>query len=467
MKDDITRRLLNQAQRTIDQYNLLEKGDRIVVGVSGGIDSMVLIHILHVFSHKFDLSLIVAHVNHGLRPEESLQEASLVKKESERLGLQFEYEEVNVKAFKKSTGFSLQDAARRLRFQFFEKLLLKYNANKIALGHNADDQVETIILRILRGSGLRGLKGMLPVRDGKIIRPLLEIWRKDIESFANENKIPFLLDSSNLKEDYLRNRIRLSLIPLIENQYQSKFKEILLRTANLLRQEDNYIDSKAAEVYQNLIQKHDDSISFLFSKYQSLHRVIQWRVINKILSEILEEEKIVKRFPNLQPIFERLNKSSSNLLFQVIPGIYLEKRYDRVVIRKGVLEETPHFEIEVNFPGKTTIKEIGRELIIEEIPKINKLSNYLPTIAFFDYESIQFPLKVRNFRPGDKFQPLGLKGFQKLKKFFIDHKVPKIERSRIPLLISGDIIAWVVGYRIDERVKIKPETKRILRAEII
>ncbi|MGZ3525757.1 MAG: tRNA lysidine(34) synthetase TilS, partial [Thermodesulfobacteriota bacterium] len=227
--------LYNQIKRAIDCHHLVEKGDRLIVGVSGGVDSMVLLHLLNACREAFDLSLIVAHVNHGLRPVESEKEAELVQKEAARLGLPFEYGQFNVKEFQKRGGLSPQDAARRVRFHFFHNLLQKHHAQKIALGHHADDQVETVLLRLIRGSGLQGLKGMLPIRDGKVIRPLLGVWEEEIQSFAMEKKIPFLSDSSNLKKDYLRNRIRLALIPMMEREYQPNFKEILLRTSNILR----------------------------------------------------------------------------------------------------------------------------------------------------------------------------------------------------------------------------------------
>src|SRR4030066_1846869 len=194
--------LFDQVKRTIDRYNLLKKGDRLILGVSSGVDSMVLLHLLNAYREAFDLSLIVAHVNHGFRPEESEKEAKLVEKESARLGFTFEYGQFNVKEFQKLGGLSPQDAARRIRFHFFYDLLHKHHAQKIALGHNADDQVETVLLRLIRGSGLQGLKGILPIRGGKVIRPLLEVWREEIESYALEKRIPFFIDSSNLKKDY-------------------------------------------------------------------------------------------------------------------------------------------------------------------------------------------------------------------------------------------------------------------------
>ena len=274
---------LERVRKTIDRYRLLDKGDRLIVGVSAGVDSMVLLHLLNAYRQALNLHLIVAHVNHGLRPDESEKEAELVQKESGRLGLPFEYGQFDVKEFQKTGGFSVQDAARRIRFHFFNHLLKKHDAQKIALGHNADDQVETILLRLIRGSGLRGLKGMHPIREGRVIRPLLEVWRREIESFAVENGIPYLLDSSNLKENYLRNRIRLSLIPRIEKEYQPDFKGVVMKASTILREEDDYLEKGVGEAYQKIVSEEQDTLFFRCSEFQSLHKALQWRVAQKML----------------------------------------------------------------------------------------------------------------------------------------------------------------------------------------
>ena len=462
--------LSNRVRRTIDRYRLLEKSDRLIVGVSAGVDSMVLLHLLNAYQEAFNLSLIVAHVNHGFRPEESEKEAELVQKESERLGLPFEYGRFNVKEFQKLGGLSPQDAARRIRFHFFYELLRKHHAQKIALGHNADDQVETVLLRLIRGSGLQGLKGILPIREGRVIRPLLEVWRGDIESFALERKIPFLSDSSNLKEDYLRNRIRLSLIPSIERDYQPDFKEVLLRTANILREENDYLERGAEEEYGKIVREEKDVLSFKFSEYRSLHQAIRWRVIKRILRKIYDRGMMTEEgeWSDVLRIYERLHSSSSSFLLELTHGVWLEKRYDMVSVGKGEIKTFPPFEVELIFPGRTFIEEIGKEVLIEktEGDEFRSDKGSFDT-AFMDLESLRFPLKMRNFRPGDRFCPLGMKGTRKLKDFFIDHKVPKFERPKIPLLISGEVIAWIVGHRIDERVKVTEKTKKILKVKVV
>ncbi len=310
---------------------------------------------------------------------------------------------------------------------------------------------------------------MLPIREGRVIRPLLEVWREEIHSFAIEKKIPFLMDSSNLRHDYLRNRIRLALIPLMEREYQPNFKEILLRTSHILREENDYLEKGARAAYQKVVQEEGDILSFKFSEYQSLPQAIQWRVLKMLLGRIYDWGRIMEEgeWSDIHKIYQQLRQPSPSFLLELPRGIWVEKRYDMVLLTKGEAKPFLPFEVELISPGRTFIEEIGREVVIEETDR-DKFKNYNgpPDRALMDYGSLQFPLKIRNFRPGDRFHPLGAKGTQKLKEFFIDHKVPRFERPKIPLLISGEMITWIVGYRIDERVKVTEKTKKVLRIEI-
>jgi len=461
--------LVRRIRRTIDRFDLVSSGDRVIVGVSGGIDSMVLLHLLNAFSGRFALSLVVAHVNHGLRPEESERELELVQREAGRLGHPFEYAYFNVMAFAKQRGLSLQDAGRRLRFSFFRDLLIKHRARKVALGQNADDQVETVLLRLIRGAGLKGLKGILPVREGIVIRPLLETWRREIEFFARDKGIPYLTDSSNLKETYLRNRVRLKLIPFIENGFQPDFKEVVLKSSSILREEDDYIESGAREAYEKIVQGEAEQVSFRYSDFQSLHAALKWRLIQRMLKALLPEQAGAEgEFTEVARISTALNRKSASFVIGLSRGLCLEKRYDEVLLRKGKAEQTPPFEVELAFSGRTLIEAIGKEAVVEVMPgeQSGGDSALHPETALFDFDELQFPLTIRSLRPGDRFRPLGAGGTQKLKEFFIDHKVPRFERGRIPLLISGGRVIWVVGHRIDERVKVTEKTRRILKVEV-
>ncbi|MEI9476762.1 MAG: tRNA lysidine(34) synthetase TilS [Deltaproteobacteria bacterium] len=462
---------VTRVQRTIDRHHLLEKGDRLIVGVSAGVDSMVLLYVLNTFREPFDLDLIVAHVNHGLRPDESDREAELVRKVSAKLALPFEYGQFDVKAFQKARGLSPQDAARRVRFHFFNGLLRKHSAKKIALGQNADDQVETVLLRLMRGSGLKGLKGMLPLREGKVVRPLLEVWRREIASYALENSIPYLDDSSNLKRDYVRNQIRLDFIPKIEREVQPNFKGVILKASAIFREEDDYLDRGAEDAFHKIIHDERDVLSFSAADFQSLHKAIQWRVVQKMLTRMTPEERIAEEGdrPEVNSIYEKLVHPPSSFSLDLPYGLFLEKRYDKVSLGRGKRLPTPPFEVDLVVPGHTYIQEIGKELVSEEMTGSDPVGIFetLPDTALLDYDRLRFPLKVRNFRPGDRFQPLGVPGTQKVKEFFIDHKLPRFERPNIPLLVSGESIAWVVGYRIDERFRITERTQRILKVQAV
>jgi len=457
--------LFRRVKKTIDRYHLLDRDDRIIVAVSGGVDSMVMLHLMNALREDLDLSLIVAHVNHGLRPDESKKEAELVEQESTRLGLPFEYGRFDAREFSRAAGLSLQDGARRIRLHFFKTLLSKYEARKIALGHNADDQVETVLLRLFRGSGLKGLKGMLPIREGRVIRPLLETWRKEIESFAGENKIPYLTDSSNLKRNYLRNRARLDLIPLIEREYQSNFREMVLRTSAILREEDDCLEREAEKAFQTMVHEEPEGFSFRFSEFKTLYPSIQWRVLLSLLGRVYDEERCEEAWSSIDPLYEKLRHSPPSFLLELPNGILAEKRYDRVRLKKGKIKLVPPFEVEVSASGRTLIEELGKEVRVEEFNGRLKQGDLAqsPEVVFLDYQKLQFPLIMRNFRPGDRFQPLGVKGEQKLKEFFIDHKIPRHERPEVPLLLSEEKIVWVVGHRICEEVKVTEKTKRVLR----
>ena len=461
--------LVTRVERAIDHHRLLERGDRIIVGVSGGMDSMVLLFLLDAIRDTYDLDLIVAHVNHGLRREESEREADLVRRESEKLGLPFEFGQFDVKAFQQSRGLSSQDAARRVRFHFFNDLSRKHGTKKIALGHHADDQVETILLRLMRGSGLKGLRGMHPFRDGRVIRPLLETWRKEIESFARDHHIPYLVDSSNLKKDYLRNKIRLDLIPLIEREYQLNFKRVVLKTSTLLREEDEYLDRRVEEACRKIISE-ERPLSFLCSEFQSLPKAIQRRLVQKLLERLTRDEIMTgeDEWFDVDSIHQKLTCPSASFYLELPFGLFLEKRYDRVSLGRGRRPPTPPFEVELVVPGTTHVQEVAKKVTIEEVSRGDpyKSIECSPDTALLDYQRVEFPLKVRNFRSGDRFRPLGVGGSQKVKEFFIDQKIPQFERLKIPLLISGRDIAWIVGYRIDERFKITEKTEKVLRIDV-
>ena len=304
-----------------------------------------------------------------------------------------------------------------------------------------------------------------------MIRPLLEVWRREIESFAEEREISYLLDSSNLRKNYLRNRLRLNLIPLIEKEYQPNFKNIVLKTSVNLREENDYLERGAEEAYQRIVSEGKDALSFKFSEYRSLHPAIQWRIVQNMIEKMDSGETVMEERGGAEAaqVYKKLHQRLPSFFIELPHGIFLEKRYDLVLMKRGGTKSVPPFEVELISPGRNYVEEIEKEVMIEETNRNDQLDNFygVSDIAFLDYQTLHFPLKMRNFRPGDRFEPLGVKGTQKLKEFFIDHKIPRFERPSIPLLTSGEMIAWVVGYRIDERVKVTEKTQRVLKVRVL
>jgi tRNA(Ile)-lysidine synthase len=261
----------------------------------------------------------------------------------------------------------------------------------------------------------------------------------------------------------------LDLIPLIEKEYQPNFKELILKTSAFLREEDECLERKAEEAYHRLIRKENGAISFKFSEFQSLHNPIRWRVIQRLLGEVYDGETWEEEaWFAIDPVYKRLKHPPSSFLTELPHGVCFEKRYDRVMLKKSRVKLIPPFEAEILASGHTLIEEIEREVWVEELDGKARQEDlpHSSEIAFLDYQKLQFPLRMRNFRPGDRFQPLGVRGEQKLKEFFIDHKVPRYERPGVPLLISGEKVVWVVGHRISDKVKVDEETIKILRVEV-
>jgi tRNA(Ile)-lysidine synthase len=461
--------LWTRVRRTIERHGLIRPGERVIAAVSGGVDSMVLLHLLARGRQDLEFSLTVAHLSHGFRPEDADRERALVERACRELTLPFESRAVDARGFARERGVSPQMAARRLRFDFLDELARKQGGQKIALGHHADDQAETVLLRLLRGAGLRGLKGMLPMREGRVIRPLLEVSRADLESFASLEGIPFLTDPSNLKESYLRNRLRLSLIPLIEREYQPRFRDVLGRTSALLREENDFLETEAEAACRRILTESEEGVTFSLADFRRCHPGIQWRILCRILERHLgligleeaEEGSLVSRLRRevLQP--------SPCLRRTFAPELTVDKCYDRVFLGKRTFDPpTMPFERVLPIPGEVTLEEIGSRIVAGISSRPEEEAFRFTETAFLDAARVKSPLEVRNFRPGDRFRPLGGPGVQKLKEFFIDHKVPRFERTRIPLVLSGEEIVWVAGYRICEGAKVTATTVEVVRLDL-
>jgi tRNA(Ile)-lysidine synthase len=458
---NLANKTLRKVKATLSRYEMIQPGDLIVVGVSGGPDSVCLLHILHRLKNELKVALLVAHFDHGLRPGEDAPETRFVASLAESMGLPFETEKAR-SLLRQSIG-SQEEAARNARYRFLEKMRKRHGAREIALAHHLNDQAETILMRLLRGSGPSGLGGIPPCRDRVIIRPLIEINRKEVEAYVKAQGLSYVTDSSNLQTLFLRNRIRIELLPLLEN-YQPRLVERLAETAEILREEDKYLEQVVkAWIDGEAETSSGGAVSVSVRSFLDLPPPLKRRVVRQLIERV---KKTLRRVgsDHVRSVLTIAEGEKPQAMLDLPGKLCVQRTYERLVFKSASPGKDPDFSYVIPKPGVFPLKKIGRTLALGEMtvpePSFSKRARWT---AHVDAEKIRFPLRVRNFRPGDRFVPLGMKGHKKVKDFFVDQKVPAAERHATPIVFSEDMPVWVCGYRLDDRFKVTPKTKRVLK----
>ena len=455
---------LRQVNQTILRHALIASGDRILIGVSGGPDSMALLHALWELREDWKISLIVCYLNHGLRPEAE-EEESFVGKAAGTLGIPFLAGKADVRALRKEKRLSLQEAAREARYAFLQETARACRADKIALGHTADDQAELVLMRLLRGSGSRGLAGIPPQRGHLFIRPLIGVWRNDVEFFLHEKKISFRDDPSNRSSRFLRNRIRHELLPLLEN-YNPRIRPILVQMADRFRLEEEYWQILVQEKFPAVVRgQKKGSLDLDIRALEECPLPLRLHLYRQAVEQILGHLRRFS-FPHFMAMEKLSRNPEPNKEIRLPCGILAAKRYQVLKISLGE-EKAVDFVRPVPGPGVVEIPEIGRQMRFSIHRRSGEEKFGDSSVAFLDGEHIHFPLLLRSLRPGDRFQPLGMDGEKKVKDFFIDLKIPLSRRRRIPLLFSQDQLLWIAGLRIDHRFRLTPQTRQVLKAELL
>jgi len=455
---------LTKVKHTISRHRMISEGDCVIVAVSGGPDSVCLLHVLNELKDELLIHLAVAHFDHGLRPAEDDAETAFVRGLAASLNLPFET--AKGRLLSKRTRGSREEVARNARYAFLERVRKKHDAQKIALGHNLNDQAETILMRLLRGSGPSGLTGMPPCRDGSIIRPLIEIERQEIENYLKAKKLVSVTDSSNLKADYLRNKIRLEIMPLLEEQ-QPQLARLLSRTAEILRDEDEYLEQiSKGWLTGNMEMSPQPVFKVPLAPFLGLPVALRRRVLRGAIETVKKDLRRIA-WEHIEAI-QRLAQAEKMKAALDLPGRLTVKRsYDRLVFSSSSRKSPRPFHYTLDGPGKYDLKDIGRHLSVEEIRNRKGLRlRGSRWTAFLDAAKLGFPLTLRTFKAGDRFIPFGMKGHKKLKDFFVDLKVPLEQRYSTPILCCDDKPVWVCGFRIDDRFKVTSETKRILKVSV-
>jgi len=452
-------------RKAVQRYHLIDPGDTVLVGVSGGPDSMALLHILHHLQNAYGISLIVAHYHHGLRGDASDRDAVFVEQQARVLGIPYMMERAPESLLQQSGN--LEERARRLRYAFFERAARFRGANKTALGHNANDQAETILLWLFRGAGRSGMTGIPPMRDD-IIRPLIDIDRKGIICFLTENRIPWVEDRTNTDINRTRNNMRHRIIPVLEQEFGSHVLQRLRNTADILRDEEQWLQRIVNQAFHELVEESPEG-SLVIAVDAVLARPIalQRRILRQAVEAIQGSTRRLS-LRHVEAVISLLHSGSPHAETALPYGITARRVYGRLAIGKREERTTPFFYSYTVLPHSIDITELGKTLSFELLDKWDDrpIRGFSGATALIDWEKVRFPLVVRNSQPGDRFHPLGAPGRKKVTDFFGELKMPIHRRNRIPLVIFDGGIVWVAGYRINETVKITSKTKRALKIEL-
>ena len=460
------REFLNRIRKTIERYEMLKPGDKVVVGVSGGPDSIALLNALDMLKNCYQLSLWAAHYNHKLRGEESAREAEFVNSQAKTIGVPLFLGEDDGSLFEKQPN--LEERSREQRYKFFRRVASEIGAQKVALGHTANDQAETFFLWVFRGSGSKGLGGMPPVREGFFIRPLIEMERKEIIAFLQGEGIPWVEDSSNQRRRYLRNRIRHFLIPKLIHDFDANLIKKIIKTTEILRDEELFLEKLSLEKFIELRKKEgrENALYIEITEFEKLPVSLRRRIVRHAIREIKGSLRRIN-FSHIEAILGVIKSQAPNLKLSLPGDFEVCKEYNHLKFR-GLSRKKVCFCHEFVFlPKEIRIPEIDRKIGIEILDWnpghlfINSKSS-----ALMDWDKLKFPLVVRNWKEGDRFQPLGMRTSKKVKDFFIDLKLPTNERQNTPIVLFGDLVAWIGGQRIDDRVKLTDSTKKVIRMEI-
>lgn len=454
--------MISVVRSNIIENNLIVQGDNIVVGVSGGPDSMALLYALLEIKKEIGFNIIIAHVNHGVRGADALADQVFVEGIAKDLNLTYHFKNVDMVLYGKENKISAEEAGRELRYGFFREILKDVGGGKIAVAHNKNDQAETLLLRIMRGTGLDGLAGMEFIYED-IIRPLLNVSRDEIESYIEINNISTVLDKTNLMPIYARNKVRLELIPYIEENFNPNIINTLWRLSQTSSIDSSFLDEYCEERFNIVVKKVDKhSIILEGLLFNKEHISIRNRIIRKailLLTGTLQgySEQHISSLIHL--FLDYKTGKSLNL-----PGGLIGKvSYDELILELKEETKVKDYNYELNM-GENHFEDLGLNIVLSQTKNTNDFV-LNGNEKHFDFDKISGKINIRNRKPGDKFVPLGMTGNKKVKDYFIDEKVDRNLRDTIPIIVDDNNILWIMGYVISDLYKVTKETKRILRIE--
>ncbi len=456
----------------LEQYHMICPHDHIVLGVSGGADSVCLLIVLWEYAKRTPLTLSAVHVNHGIRPD-AAQDAGYVEALCGKYEIPFYLIKTDVREYAEREKCSEEDAGRRIRYEAFRRIAGEAGANKIAVAHNCNDRAETMLFHLFRGSGLKGLCGIRPLRQ-EIIRPLLCLERAEIEEYLTERRIIWCKDSTNDTDEYARNRIRHHILPYVERELVQGCARRMANTAELLTETEDYMGQQTRAARERCVKEKEDKFGISVERFRELHPALQKRLIHLLAEELSPTGKDISavHIGEVMLLFEEGGNRKADLPM----GIYAARSYGTVFLGKNkeyvrkllgiyadkerIMEEEG-FRADLGEEGVLELKVLSGDQY-EEVPR-NEYTKW------FDYDKIEKPICIRYRETGDFLSIADGNGqliHKSLKKYMITEKIPREERDKIPLLTDGCHVLWIIGGRISEYYKIDGNTKHILQVQL-
>ena len=447
----------------MEQHHMVEEGDVIVAGVSGGADSVCLFTILKEYCAKKGATLVVVHMNHGIR-EDAAKDAEFVGNLCQAAGVEYHLFCEDIPAYAKERGIGTEEAGRMARYEAFEKIRASFGTHaKIAVAHNRNDQAETTLFHLLRGSGVAGLSGIMPVRE-HIIRPLLCVERKEIEYYLTQKGIKWCIDSTNEENTYTRNKLRNVVFPYVEKEICEQSIHHVARAAEEMAQVRTFLEELTSEAEKTVLKKEKEMVSICQEEFLKQHEVIRKQLILRALAYLVPSRKDFTSL-HVRDILSLFEKHSGKQI-QLPYGLCAVREFDKIIIRKQTSETGGQVIMPVTVPGQVICKD-GTIVEFSLLPadKYRDIPQKTYT-KWFDYGKIGHCLMLRNRQSGDYLTITAGGGRKKIKEYFIEEKVPRLERENKLLLADDKHILWIIGMRISEAYKVTDETKTILQVKI-
>ncbi len=439
----------------IASSSLIEKGDKILVALSGGPDSVFLLHFLSKYHRKYKIELGAFHLNHKLRGNAADQDEKFCSKFCDKLKIKYFSSVKNVQTFAKKNKISVEEAGRIIRYKLLKEISVKHNYSKITTAHIQDDNTETIFLNLIKGSGITGMSG-IPAQRENIIRPVLCLSKDEILDYLHLHGIAYRIDESNLSEDYERNYLRKQIIPFIKERLNPSLNETIFNSSLVFQSVKDFLDKKVSEFLNQVIASDDKSLTININSFPGIHRSI---VTESIREAVRNKWEVSLNYSDVKRILELANKQSGVAIELSGNLIALKDREKLVIKKKSSVITSKKIFIKVGESLKTNKEVISIKEFDKNKIKYSEDSN----IEYVSGDSISKKLLVRKWQNGDKFIPLGMEGEKKVSDFLIDIKMNRLDKQNQFVLIDGDQIIWLIGKRIDHRFRITNKTKKVLQ----